>query len=131
VILDIMKLIQVDNGRIFALHLRAGHKWSDGTRFTTEDFRYYWQDVATNSLLSPVVPPNIFRVDGELPKFRIADAQMVEFSWSKANPYFLGSLARSRPIFIYRPAHYLKQFYPRYQNRNALDAKAQAGGMRN
>lgn len=73
---DIMKLIQVDNGRIFALHLRAGHKWSDGTRFTTEDFRYYWQDVATTSLLSPVVPPNICRVDGELPKFRIADAQM-------------------------------------------------------
>ena len=83
---DIMKLIQVDNGRVLTLHLRAGHKWSDGTSFTTEDFPYYWQDVATNSLLSPVGPPNIFRVNGELPKFRIADAQMVEFSWSKANP---------------------------------------------
>ena len=49
VISDIMKLIQVDNGRVFTLHLRAGHKWSDGTSFTTEDFRYYWQDGATNS----------------------------------------------------------------------------------
>lgn len=131
VVPDILERIQVDNGRIFTLHLRSGHKWSDGTPFTTEDFRYYWEDVATNTELSPVGPPNVFRVDGELPQFRIVDEQTVEFSWSKANPYFLESLARSRPIFIYRAAHYLKQFHPRYQDRATLDAKAQSVGMRN
>ena len=31
---------------IFTLHLRPGHKWSDGQPFTAEDFRYYWDDVA-------------------------------------------------------------------------------------
>ena len=39
-------------GRIFTFHLRPGHKWSDGHPFTTEDFRYYWEDLATNPKFS-------------------------------------------------------------------------------
>lgn len=131
VVPDVLERISVNNGRTFTLHLRAGHKWSDGKPFTTEDFRYYWEDVATNTELSPVGPPNVFRVNGELPKFRVVDETTVEFSWSKANPYFLEALARSRPLFIYRPAHYLKQFHPRYQDRAILDTNARSAGMRN
>jgi peptide/nickel transport system substrate-binding protein len=36
---DILKSIEVEDGRIFTLHLRQGHKWSDGRPFTSEDFR--------------------------------------------------------------------------------------------
>ena len=28
--------------------LRKGHKWSDGQPFTSEDFRYYFEDVASD-----------------------------------------------------------------------------------
>lgn len=128
---DILERIAVDNGRNFTLTLRAGHKWSDGAPFTSEDFRYYWEDVANNTELSPVGPPNVFRVDGELPRFKVLDERTVEFRWSKANPYFLEALARSRPIFIYRPAHYLKQFHARYGDQASLDASAKAAGVRN
>jgi len=128
---DILERIHVDNGRVFTLHLRQGHRWSDGKPFTSEDFRYYWEDVANNPELSPVGPPTVFRVDGELPKFEIIDDTTIRFSWTKANPYFLQSLARSRPIFIYRPSHYLRQFHSRYNDKATLDAAAQKNGMRN
>ena len=50
---DILKSVDVQDGRIFTLHLRSGHKWSDGHPFTSEDFRYWFEDVAQNNQLSP------------------------------------------------------------------------------
>jgi len=50
---DILKSFDVVENRIFTLHLRKGHKWSDGHPFTSEDFRYYWEDIATDPDLSP------------------------------------------------------------------------------
>jgi peptide/nickel transport system substrate-binding protein len=37
---DILDKYTVEDGRIFTLTLRKGHKWSDGHPVTTEDFRY-------------------------------------------------------------------------------------------
>ena len=51
---DILSAVEVEDGRVFTLRLREGHRWSDGAPFTTEDFRYYWEDVANNEQLSPV-----------------------------------------------------------------------------
>ena len=53
---------------MFTLHLRPGHRWSDGQPFTAEDFRYYWEDVANNKELSPDRPAERLLVDGEAPK---------------------------------------------------------------
>ena len=50
---DILKSIDIEDNSIFTLHLRKGHKWSDGQPFTTEDFRYWFEDVAQNKHLSP------------------------------------------------------------------------------
>ena len=38
---DILEALDVQEGRIFTLHLRKGHRWSDGEPFTAADFRYY------------------------------------------------------------------------------------------
>ena len=54
---DILKDVEVEDGRIFTLHLRKGHRWSDGQPFTSEDFRFWWEDVANNEALSPTGPP--------------------------------------------------------------------------
>ena len=43
---DILSRIDVDQGRRFTLHLRKGHRWSDGHPFTAEDFRYWWDNIA-------------------------------------------------------------------------------------
>ena len=38
-----------DDQTTFTFHLREGHKWSDGEPFTTEDFRFYFEDILGNS----------------------------------------------------------------------------------
>lgn len=107
---DILKSIDVDEGRIFTLHLRRGHRWSDGVPFTSDDFAYYWDHVVNNADLTPSGPPDFLRVAGELPKVSFPDALTVIYAWTKPNPRFLPELATAAEPFIYRPAHYLKQF---------------------
>jgi peptide/nickel transport system substrate-binding protein len=117
---DILESIEVEDGRVFTMHLRKGHKWSDGEPFTSEDFRYWWEDVANNEALSPVGPPADLFVEGEPAKVEILDELTVRYSWSKPNPFFLPLLAQATPLFIYMPAHYLKQFHERYADPDKL-----------
>lgn len=119
---DILKGVDVQEGRIFTLHLRARHLWSDGQPFTSEDFRYYWEDIANNAELTPAGVPQALLNDGEAPKVTIVDETTVRYEWSKPNPTFLPLLAQANDIFIYRPAHYLKQFHIKYGDKAAIDA---------
>ncbi|MBJ3774746.1 ABC transporter substrate-binding protein [Acuticoccus mangrovi] len=116
---DILRAVDVEGGRVFTFHLRRGHKWSDGEPFTAEDFRYFFEDVATNTELTPTPPPYLL-ADGKLPKFEVIDDVTVRYTWDAPNPQFLPTLALARPPFIYRPAHYLKQFNPKYGDADAI-----------
>jgi peptide/nickel transport system substrate-binding protein len=122
---DILESIDAKGERVFTMKLRTGHRWSDGQPFTTDDFRYFWEDVANNKELSPTGPPSDLLVNGEAPKVEILDKQTVRYSWSKPNPDFLPRMAGASPLFIFRPAHYLKKFHRKY-HKNA--GEAQAGG---
>lgn len=129
---DILESIEVERDRVFTLRLRKGHKWSDGTPFTAEDFRYWWDDVANNRMLSPLGPPQQLVVAGnEVAKFEVIDAHTVRYSWSSPNPYFLPALASATPLYIYRPAHYLKRFHGRYGDAAELTAMVEKSGRRN
>ncbi|UYN93878.1 MAG: ABC transporter substrate-binding protein [Enhydrobacter sp.] len=125
---DILESYDVKEGREFTLKLRAGHKWSDGHPFTTEDFRYFWEDVANNKELSPRGPPVELLVDGRPPKVEIIDERTVRYTWDKPNPYFIPSQARAAPLWLYRPAHYLKKFHIKYTPAEEI-AKAARGGQ--
>jgi len=111
---DILESIDVEEGRIFTLHLRPGHKWSDGAPFTSEDFRYWWEDVANNPNLSPSGPPVDMLVEGEPPVFEVVDETTVRYTWPANNANFLPRLAGASPLFIYRPAHFLKKYHADY-----------------
>jgi len=128
---DLLRAVEVEDGRVFTFRLRAGHRWSDGHPFTAEDFRYYWEDVAGNDLLSPTGPPVDLRVGGKPPRFEVIDAHTVRYSWDKPNPFFLPALAGARPLFVYRPAHYLKQFHARYADAETLARLVEESGQRN
>jgi peptide/nickel transport system substrate-binding protein len=114
---DLLQSFDVKEGRIFTLKLRAGHRWSDGHPFTAEDFRYYWEDVANNKELSPAGPPRELMVGEELPKFEVLSPTEVRYSWSKPNPEFLPRLAGASPLYIFRPAHYMKAFHKKYSEK--------------
>ncbi|MHA1522853.1 MAG: ABC transporter substrate-binding protein, partial [Alphaproteobacteria bacterium] len=103
----------------------------DGAPFTTEDFRYYWEDVANNPTLTPSGPLVSLLVDGEVPKVEFIDEVTVRYSWSRPNPTFLPLLAQARPPFIYRPAHYLKQFHENYGDSAKIGEQVTAGKLRN
>lgn len=120
---DLLKAIEVKDGRIFTMRLRAGHKWSDGSPFTAEDFRYFWDDVASNKELSPAGPPVDLINGGELPKVEIVDPLTVRYTWSKPNSRFLAALAQAREPYIYRPSRYLKQFHTKYADKAALSKR--------
>ncbi|MGL4965136.1 MAG: ABC transporter substrate-binding protein [Inquilinus sp.] len=128
---DILQSIDVDGEKVFTLHLRPGHKWSDGQPFTSDDFRYFWEDVSLDKELMPYGPDSRLLVDGEQPKVEFPDAQTVRYSWSKPNPDFLPSIAGATPLYIFAPAHYLKQFHKKYTDAAALEALAKQAGARN
>lgn len=108
---DILAGYDVDDGRKFTLHLRPGHRWSDGAPFTSADFEYWWLHVANNTDLSPSGPPEFLRVGDEYPQVSFPDPLTVIYEWSAPNTHFIPTLAQARPPFILRPAHYLKQFH--------------------
>ena len=128
---DILESYEVIDNRVFTLHLRKGHRWSDGHPFTSEDFRYYWEDIATNLELSKGGPSRHLVIDGQLPNVEYPDAYTVKYSWPAPNPYFLTALAGPAPLYIYKPAHYLRQFHARYQSAEALDEMMKKYGKRN
>ena len=128
---DILESFDVEDDRRFTFHLRKGHRWSDGHPFTSEDFRYYWQDIASDEDLSKFGPPAPLLVDGERPVFEVIDETTVRYTWKKPNPFFLPALAGARPETIYAPAHYLKHFHARYTDEAALNALAEKEGRRN
>jgi peptide/nickel transport system substrate-binding protein len=128
---DLLARVEVTDQRIFTLHLRPGHRWSDGEPFTSEAFRYWWEDVANNKRTSPLGPPKVLQVDAKPPKVEIVDPVTVRYSWDGPNPYFLPALAGPSPLFIYLPGHYLRQFHERYADKAKLDEAIKKAGVRN
>jgi peptide/nickel transport system substrate-binding protein len=120
---DILESWESHQDRVFTFRLRAGHRWSDGHPFTTEDFRFFWEDIASNRELSPSGPPVELLVDGRPPVVEILDRQTIRYAWDAPNPYFIESQARGAPLFLFAPAHYLKPFHPRYRAAAAGDGE--------
>jgi len=129
---DILEAVEtLDGGRTITLHLRPGHKWSDGVPFTTEDFRYWWEDVALNEELSPQGPPVELMSAGLPPDVEVVDETTITYRWHTPNPHFLPALARARPVYIYRPAHYMKTFHGAYASDDAMAGMIEAENVRN
>ena len=128
---DILDHFEVKEGRSFTFILRKGHKWSDGHPLTSEDFRYWWDDVANNKELSPVGPPKVMKAAGEAPVFEVINKYKFRYTWPKPNPDFLPRLAGASPLYIYRPAHYMRQFHKKYTAPNILKRTVKRSKQRN
>ena len=123
---DILRACDVVEDRIFTFHLRAGHRWSDGSPLTAEDFRYYWQDVLLNKKLKKGGLPADLLSMGEGPAFEVIDDLTVRYSWSNPIPGFLPRLAAASPLVMVLPAAYMKQFHADYADEASLAAHVAA-----
>ena len=43
---DLLEAVEIEDGRIFTLRLRPGHKWSDGEPFTADDVKFWYDNLA-------------------------------------------------------------------------------------
>lgn len=127
---DIAEAFVVADGKDFTFKLRKGHRWSDGHPLTSEDFRYFWEDMVKNEKLGQKGIPSEMLVDGEEPKFQVIDELTFRYTWEKPNPSFLPALAAPSPLYIYRPAHYMKQFHARYVDEEKLAQKVKDANAR-
>ncbi len=127
---DVLESYDVEGGRIFTLRLRPGHRWSNGAPFTTEDFRYWWVNVANNSRLSPGGPPQALLAGGEPPVFEVLSETEVRYSWAKPNPIFLPALAGAQPTYIFMPSGYLKQFHVGFADPVTLRSRVRQARVR-
>lgn len=119
---DILESFTVDEGRIFTFHLRQGHKWSDGSEFTAEDFHYYWHDVILNSDILRGGPPVSLKVNGNVARFEVLDPLTIRYSWDLPMPQLLPKLAAPIPLTLALPSSYMRQFHARYQTPEKLAA---------
>lgn len=111
---DILESYEQVDGKIFTFRLRAGHRWSDGSPFTSEDFRYNWEDVLTNKDLRRRGLPREFLSGGKPPVFEVIDELTVRYTWDTPHPGFLQSLASAQALTLALPSAYMKQFHVDY-----------------
>ncbi|MEM8873591.1 MAG: ABC transporter substrate-binding protein [Planctomycetota bacterium] len=114
------KLDVSDDGRSFVLHLRPGHRWSDGTPFTTADAMYWWEhEVGDPAVIGQ--PPDWLMHLGEPATLEALDEYRLRITFAKPNGLFPQRLAS---IFAYdlfgSPAHYLRQFHPTLGDETAI-----------
>ncbi|MEZ5844593.1 MAG: ABC transporter substrate-binding protein [Hyphomicrobiaceae bacterium] len=128
---DLLERVEVEDGRIFTFRLRKGHRWSDGTPFTSEDFRYWWADVAHHPKLDDGNLPAELMVDGKPPIFEVLDEVTVRYTWHAPNPGFLPALARALPPVLFLPSRFLKQFHANYAPKKELAERVREAGLRN
>ncbi|MDO9524181.1 MAG: ABC transporter substrate-binding protein [Gemmobacter sp.] len=117
---DILDHFEVVEDRSFTFHIRKGHRWSDGTPLTAEDFRYCWEDVNKDPEISPSGVQPELRVAGKEAQFEVLDEFTVRYTWDKPIPDFLPNLAGPVPLRIVLPSAYLKGFHAKYQSPETM-----------
>ena len=133
-----------DDGKTTTIYLRRGAKWSDGKPFTANDFIFWYEDIYLNKNIVPT-PFFEFQIDGKDGKMRKVDDYSVAFEFPEPYAFFVYQLAGSTAIGAglatrgafqnwggaYAPAHYLKQFLPKYSSEDAVNKKAKELGFDN
>ncbi|CAN7400436.1 ABC transporter substrate-binding protein [Pararhizobium sp. LjRoot255] len=119
---DILESFDVQEGRIFTFKIRDGHRWSNGSYLTSEDFRYTWEDVILDKDLRKGGVQRELLADGKPPVFEILDELTVRYTWSAPNPDFLPGLAAASPIILLLPSAYMRHFHKKYQDKFRLSA---------
>ncbi|MFO1397994.1 MAG: ABC transporter substrate-binding protein [Burkholderiales bacterium] len=132
------------DGKTTTISLRKGAKWSDGKPLTADDFMFWYEDIYLNKNIVPT-PFFEFQINGKDGKMRKVDDYTVAFEFPEPYTFFVYQLAGSTAIGAgfatrggfqnfggaYAPAHYLKQFLPKYSSEEAVNKKAKELGFDN
>jgi len=106
-----------DDGNTLILHFREGIKWSDGTPFTMDDMKFWWEDLATNEDYMVVqVPWWGFKTDGSPADVEFPDDYTMVWKWD--SPHWITPYTLAQGFWEgmdhFKPKHHLEQFHPTY-----------------
>jgi peptide/nickel transport system substrate-binding protein len=131
-----------DDGRVCTIFLRKGLRWSDGQPFTADDFIFWYEEIYQNKELVPTPMPEL-QINGKPGRMVKRDDYTLVFEFP--DPYFLfvdilagdtligagQATGAARAAFMggYAPAHYAKQFLPKFSSADEATRKAKAAGF--
>jgi peptide/nickel transport system substrate-binding protein len=101
------------DGKVYTFTLREGLKWSDGMPHTTDDVRFWYEDVLLNSDLTPSVRVDFMsgsRGDSEVLELNIVDESTFQFIYDET-PWDLLSYFSH---VDWDPVAYSRSFFSRY-----------------
>ncbi|MBM7785527.1 ABC transporter substrate-binding protein [Tenggerimyces flavus] len=117
----------------WTFHFRKGLKWSDGEPWTTADIMFWWDDIVINEEHTEVAPDEARSGKNTLAKFEAVDEVTLKMTFDAPAPLTAQRIAmwvngpmQNGPWWMV-PAHYAKQFHPKY-NKSAPKNWAAAGG---
>ena len=115
-----------EDSREYTITLRRGHKWSDGEPYTTEDVRFWYEDIFRDP--DAALTEQAFWYTGDVPgELEIVDDATFRVTFAEPNGFFMQQLAWANQDHTTRtPAHYLKQFHIKY-NENANELAKERG----
>lgn len=124
-----------DSSTEFTFTLLDGLKWSDGAPVTTEDVKFWYNDVFLNSEIVPNIDPT-FAPGGVPLTLDVKDERTFTIKFAQPYVYFLQILAKDstgepsldRPSFLF-PKHYLSQYNDHYASADELAAAAKKFGV--
>jgi len=135
----------LDGGKTVRLALRKGLRWSDGQPFSADDVMFWYDDLYSNKEIIPTGTAEM-SINGKPGQIVKVDDLTVEARFPEPYPMFvdvlaafttvgaghaLGSTGQGFLTGFYAPAHYLKQFHPKYTSKEDVERKAREAGVDN
>jgi peptide/nickel transport system substrate-binding protein len=120
-----------DDAKQWTFKLREGLKWSDGSDFTTDDWKYWFDNVLSNADLkkNPDIISQALWATGTprvFMKAEFPDKYTAVYTFEHPKALFGYTVAREHP---FAPGAYLQQFHPNFTDKAKLDADAKAAGF--
>ncbi len=119
-----------DDARVLTVKLREGIKWSTGEPFTTDDIKFWYEDIVLNEELTPN-PARFLQPGGELMKMNFIDDYTFQFAFAVPNPVAVEWLPHpNRGVTPIKHAkHYFSQFHPTYVGAKKAEELAREAGF--
>ena len=119
----------------FTAHIREGLRWSDGVNVTTEDVRFWYEDVFLDKRFIETFPSKLVSA-GQPMELEIIDQYTFKLRFAESYPLFptsvaggvLGPFGLQGTSFL-MPSHYLKDFHPNYTSEDELERISDSYGV--
>ncbi|MEP1208404.1 MAG: ABC transporter substrate-binding protein [Rhizobiaceae bacterium] len=119
-----------EEATVYSFKLREGMKWSDGEPYTTEDVRFWYEDMFQDEEVGATRAQGYWSSGGKLARLEVIDKYNFRVVFDVPNGFFLQNMARgAQDVTTRAPSHYLKQFHIKHNDQ--ADALAKEQGLDN